>query len=98
MLISDAEIKEERDERFKNFHTHFDDYLQFAPIVVAYGMMIGHPEHNAWTFTKKAMINEVIIGLTIRCFRFSGLSDSVLFVYRKIILEMNIQTTIRELL
>jgi hypothetical protein len=31
------EFKEERDEYFSHFHTHADDYLQYAPIGLAYG-------------------------------------------------------------
>src|SRR5690349_5422035 len=42
LFISDAEIKEERDERFSHFHTTIDDYLQFEPIAQAYAMMINH--------------------------------------------------------
>src|SRR6266496_512593 len=65
LFISDAEIKEERDEHFQNFHTTIDDYLQFAPIAVGYAMMINRPEHNFWLFTKKVVINELIIGLAV---------------------------------
>lgn len=32
------EFKEERDEHFAHFHTHLDDYLQFAPIGLTYGL------------------------------------------------------------
>ena len=32
------EIVEERNEAIPMFHTHADDYLQFAPIVIAYGL------------------------------------------------------------
>ncbi|HPK09145.1 MAG TPA: phosphatase PAP2 family protein [Saprospiraceae bacterium] len=31
------EIVEERNEHFSGFRTHIDDYLQFAPIAIAYG-------------------------------------------------------------
>jgi len=31
------ELKEEHDEHFAHFHTHADDYLQYAPIGLAYG-------------------------------------------------------------
>lgn len=31
-IISNPEIKEERDEYFSSFHTNIDNYLQFAPI------------------------------------------------------------------
>ncbi|MDQ6479888.1 phosphatase PAP2 family protein [Dyadobacter sp. LHD-138] len=32
------EIVEERNEHFSHFRTHLDDYLQFSPSVVAYGL------------------------------------------------------------
>jgi len=32
------EIVEWRNETIPNFHTHADDYLQYAPIVIAYGL------------------------------------------------------------
>lgn len=32
------EIAEERNEHFPNFHTHVDDYLQYAPIATVYTM------------------------------------------------------------
>lgn len=65
LFISDAEIKEDRDERFANFHTPIDNYLQFAPIAAGYAMMIDHPEHDAWLFTKRVALNELIIGLAV---------------------------------
>jgi hypothetical protein len=65
LFISDAEIKEERDEQFRNFHTTIDDYLQFAPIAAGYVMMIDHPEHDFWLFTKRVALNELIISLAV---------------------------------
>lgn len=32
------EVAEERNEHFPNFHTHVDDYLQYAPIAAVYTM------------------------------------------------------------
>lgn len=32
------EIAEERNEHLRNFSTHVDNYLQFSPIVIAYGL------------------------------------------------------------
>jgi len=32
------EIVEERNEHFSNFRTHVDDYLQYSPIAIAYGL------------------------------------------------------------
>lgn len=32
------EIAEERNEHLKNFRTHVDNYLQFSPIAIAYGL------------------------------------------------------------
>lgn len=41
------EIAEERNEHFPNFHTHVDDYLQYAPIAAVYGMdAYGYPAHH----------------------------------------------------
>lgn len=37
-VFSNDEIKEERNERIPNFHTHVDDYLQYTPIAICYGM------------------------------------------------------------
>lgn len=34
------EIVEERNEHIPHFHTHLDDFLQYSPIVMAYGMDI----------------------------------------------------------
>ncbi|MEP6512233.1 MAG: phosphatase PAP2 family protein [Parafilimonas sp.] len=65
VLISDAEIKENRDEHFKNFHTTIDDYMQFAPVAAGYAMMIDNPEHRFWPYTKKIIVNEIIISLAV---------------------------------
>lgn len=65
VFISDAEIKEERDENFKNFHTKIDDYLQFAPVAAAYAMMLDNPGQSFWPYTKKLVINEIILGLAV---------------------------------
>lgn len=32
------EIVEERNEHFSNFRTHVDDYLQYSPVAIAYGL------------------------------------------------------------
>lgn len=41
------EIVEERNEMIPRFHTHVDNYLQFSPIVVAYGLdALGIPSRH----------------------------------------------------
>jgi hypothetical protein len=49
------EFEEERDEHFANFHTHIDDYLQYAPIGLAYSLdAIGM--HSKTEFTNRTVI------------------------------------------
>jgi len=60
-VISNPEIKEERDEHYPSFHTNIDDYLQYAPIVAGYAMLVNNPEHSFWTYTKKVVLMEVIL-------------------------------------
>lgn len=65
-IISDPEIKEERDEHFTTFYTSLDNYLQFAPIAAGYGMLIGNKEHSFWKYTEKVLITEVIATGTVQ--------------------------------
>ncbi len=37
-IFSNAEIKEERNEKYPQFRIHADDYLQYAPIATVYGL------------------------------------------------------------
>jgi hypothetical protein len=37
-IVNKYEIKEERDEKFGSFHSHADDYLQYAPIAAVYSL------------------------------------------------------------
>ena len=60
-VISNPEIKEERDEHFESFHSNVDDYLQYAPIVAGYAMLINNPQHSAWKYTEKILLTEVIM-------------------------------------
>ncbi len=39
--INRFEIAEERNEHYANFHVTADDYLQYAPIAAAYGLVLG---------------------------------------------------------
>jgi membrane-associated phospholipid phosphatase len=49
------EIVEWRNENIPNFHTHADDYLQYAPIVIAYGLdVFGYKSKN--DFINKSVI------------------------------------------
>jgi hypothetical protein len=60
-IISNPEIKEEHDEHFATFHTNVDDYLQYAPIVAGYAMLINNPQHSFWKYTEKVVLAEVIM-------------------------------------
>lgn len=60
-IISDKEIKEERDESFQNFHTSVDNYLQFAPIAAGYAIVLSNKKYNAWRYTEKVLLGEVIM-------------------------------------
>lgn len=61
LLISNEAVKEERDKHFIHFHTSIDNYLQFAPIVAGYGMLLNHPAHRFWPYTKKVLLTEAIM-------------------------------------
>ena len=37
-VVSNTEVREERNEHIPDFRSHADDYLQFAPIVAVYGL------------------------------------------------------------
>lgn len=65
-IISNPEIKEERDEHFQGFHTSIDNYLQFAPIVTGYGMLINNKEHSFCTYTEKVVITELMVTVTVQ--------------------------------
>jgi len=60
-VISDPAIKKEHDEHFETFHTNVDDYLQYAPIVAGYAMLINNPQHSFWKYTEKIVLTEVIM-------------------------------------
>jgi len=60
-VISNTEIKEERDEHFNHFHTNIDNFLQFAPIVAGYAMMIDNKQHIFWSYTENVIVTEVIL-------------------------------------
>ena len=60
-VISNPEIKEEHDEHFATFHTNVDDYLQYAPIIAGYAMLINNPQHSFWKYTEKIVLAEVIM-------------------------------------
>lgn len=61
-IISDPEIKEERDEHFAHFHTGADNYLQYAPVAAGYGYLLAHyNKHLFWDYTKKILVTEVIV-------------------------------------
>lgn len=65
-IISNPEIKEERDEHFRTFHTSIDNYLQFAPIAAGYAMLINNKEHSFWKYTEKVALTEVILNALVQ--------------------------------
>ena len=65
-VISNLEIKEERDEHFQTFQTSIDNYLQYAPLAAGYGMLIGNKEHNVWWYTEKVVMTELIVTTTVQ--------------------------------
>ncbi len=65
-IISNPEIKEERDESFKTFHTSLDNYLQFAPIAAGYAMLINNKEHSFLIYTEKVVLTEVMATATVQ--------------------------------
>ncbi|MEO7263693.1 MAG: phosphatase PAP2 family protein [Ferruginibacter sp.] len=66
-LINRYEFKEERDNKFQNFHTHVDNYLQYAPAALMYGMnILGFKgKHNiqkqSLLLLKSEMLTEAIV-------------------------------------
>ena len=59
--ISNSGVKNFRDRNFSGFHTSLDNYLQFVPTAVGYGMLIGSKEHRFWPYTKKVVLTEAIM-------------------------------------
>lgn len=59
-IISDPEIKEERDKNFANFHTSLDNYLQFAPIAAGYAMLMNNHQHRFCIYSEKVFLTEVV--------------------------------------
>jgi membrane-associated phospholipid phosphatase len=59
------EIKEERDEVMPHFHTHADDYLQFAPIAAVYGLnAIGVKGKNDFANRTVLLLkSEILVGV-----------------------------------
>lgn len=64
-FISNPEIKEERDEHFKNFKTSIDNYLQFAPVAAGYAMLINNPQHRFLVYTKKVVLTEIMMNALV---------------------------------
>lgn len=60
-IISNPEIKEERDQYFRRFHTSADNYLQYAPMAAGYALLMNNPQHHFWPYTKKVLLTEVIV-------------------------------------
>ncbi len=62
----DKKVKEKRDEHFSTFHTSIDNYLQFAPIVAGYGMLINNKQHSFWKYTEKVVLTEVMLNAMVQ--------------------------------
>lgn len=66
-IINKKEFAEERNEVLPRFNTKLDDYLQYAPIVMVYGMdALGYKgKHDAWNqtaiFIKSELLMEAIV-------------------------------------
>lgn len=66
-VISNPEIKEVRDKNFPNFHTHIDNYLQYAPVAAGYGYLAAHyDKHLFWDYTKKIALTEVFVTVLVQ--------------------------------
>ena len=66
-VISNPEIKEERDKNFQHFHTSIDNYLQFAPIAAGYACLLNkNNKHLFWDYTKKVLVTEVMVNILIQ--------------------------------
>ena len=64
-IISNPEVKEERDEHFGGFHTSLDNYLQFAPVAAGYAMLIHNPQHSFWSYTSKVLLTQVMVNALV---------------------------------
>lgn len=66
-FIDKYEFQEERNEHNLNFHTRADNYLQFAPIAVVYGMnVIGiKGEHDIWNQTALLLKSEFLMAAIV---------------------------------
>ncbi len=65
-ILSDPEIKEEREESFKTFHTSIDNYLQFAPIAAGYALLINSKQHRLLPYTEKTVLTEIIVTAAVQ--------------------------------
>ena len=61
------EVKEERDERLPQFHTHADNFLQYAPIAAVYSLNIAGVKgrHDFVDRTVLLVKSEIIMGVLI---------------------------------
>ncbi|MBK9639673.1 MAG: phosphatase PAP2 family protein [Bacteroidetes bacterium] len=64
-ILDKYEFREERNERFNNFHTKVDDYLQFAPLTAGYGMLAFNRKGNSWHYTRQIILTEFILGVSV---------------------------------
>ncbi|MEQ8477691.1 phosphatase PAP2 family protein [Fulvivirga sp.] len=66
-IIGREEIAEERNESIPDFHTSTDDYLQYAPIALAYGLDLFGVEarHDLKTRTKLLIKSELLMMLAV---------------------------------
>ncbi len=66
-IISNPEIKEERDESFPHFHTSIDNYLQYAPVAAGYIYLAAHYNKRLfWDYTKKIVMTEVVVNALVQ--------------------------------
>jgi membrane-associated phospholipid phosphatase len=66
-------IVEERNEHFSNFHTNMDDYLQYAPIPIAYGLdVLGFKSKNdIWNRSLILLKGEALMLVSVNILKYT---------------------------
>ena len=64
-IFDKYEFREESNERYSTFHTKVDDYLQFAPLTVGYGILAFNGKGGAWHYTRQILLTEFILGVSV---------------------------------
>nr|WP_321453934.1 phosphatase PAP2 family protein [uncultured Carboxylicivirga sp.] len=66
--IGKRSINSNLQEKFSGFHTSVDDYLQWGPIAMVYGLQASglRGKHNTWTSTKLLIKSELLTATFVR--------------------------------